>query len=73
MRELYSRFCGSLPSGEAGLEEKLCRSMHFSEETYGLATSLFATSERHRKPHTFQVRAKKFQRLCNAPFTPMPG
>ena len=55
--ELFSRFSGKF--NQTSTEDIICKSFHVSEETYGIATSIFGTCRRKKDPHHFRIEANR--------------
>ena len=55
--ELYQIFCGKENMMDA--EARICCDFHVSEETWGIATSLYGQCRRSRKPHSFSIEASE--------------
>ena len=54
--QLYAMWCGGR---NEVMEDLICSEVVISEETYGFATSLYCRCKRERKPHSFDVLAKR--------------
>ena len=54
-RDFYLMFCGGRVKT---MSEDLVSDFVVAKETYGVATALYGTCKRHRKPHTFQLVPK---------------
>ena len=57
--ELFSRFSGKF--NQSSTEDIICKSFHVSEETYGIATSIFGTCRRKKDPHHFRNEANRIK------------
>ena len=53
--ELFEMFNGGQVTT---VEDRICSSIVVSEETYGIATALYGTCKRERKPHSFHVEPR---------------